>query len=45
MGMKQEHAIFLSAGVSDPAKSHFLGEADTAAISAVVSALLFVALG
>ncbi|MEJ5027463.1 hypothetical protein [Brucella anthropi] len=45
MGLKQSHAIFLSAGVPDPAKPHFVGEADTAAISAVVSALLFVVLG
>lgn len=45
MGMRQEHAIFLSAGVPDPGKPHFMGEADIAAISAVVSALLFVALG
>ncbi len=38
-------AIFLSAGVPDPNKSHFMGEADPAAISAVVSALLYVTLG
>jgi hypothetical protein len=38
-------AIFLSAGVPDPAKPHFMQEADTAAISAAVSALLYVALG
>lgn len=38
-------AIFLSAGVPDPNKSHFMGEADSAAISAVVSALLYVTLG
>lgn len=38
-------AVFLSAGVPDPAAGHFLGEADSAAISAVVSALLYVTLG
>lgn len=38
-------AVFLSAGVPDPAKDHFMGEADTAAISAAVSALLYVTLG
>lgn len=38
-------AIFLSAGVPDPTKPHFMQEADTAAISAAVSALLYVALG
>lgn len=38
-------AIFLSAGVPDPAARHFVGEADSAAISAAVSALLYVALG
>ena len=45
MGLKREHAIFLSAGVPDREKRHYMGEADTAAISAVVSALLYVALG
>lgn len=42
--MKQR-SIFLSAGVPDPTAKHFMGEGDTAAISALVSALLFVALG
>lgn len=43
--LKHDHAIFLSAGVPDASKPHYMGEADTAAISAAVSALLFVALG
>lgn len=43
--MIQHRSIFLSAGVPDPSAKHFLGEGDTAAISALVSALLFVALG
>ncbi|MBC9209825.1 hypothetical protein IBL26_23510 [Roseomonas aerophila] len=43
--MKQYRSIFLSAGVPDPTAKHFMGEGDTAAISALVSALLFVALG
>jgi hypothetical protein len=43
--MKQSRAIFLSAGVPDPLAKHFMGEGDTAAISALVSALLYVALG
>jgi len=43
--MKHRHAIFLSAGVPDPSAKHFIGEGDTAAISALVSALLYVALG
>jgi len=43
--MKQRRAIFLSAGVPDPSAKHFMGEGDTAAISALVSALLYVALG
>jgi hypothetical protein len=43
--MRQHRAIFLSAGVPDPAARHFVGEGDAAAISALVSALLFVALG
>lgn len=38
-------AVFLSAGVPDPTAKHFMGEADTAAISAAVSALLYVTLG
>jgi hypothetical protein len=47
MGRKIMHsrAIFLSAGVPDPSAKHFMGEGDTAAISALVSALLYVALG
>ena len=43
--MRQRHAIFLSAGVPDPSAKHFISEGDTAAISALVSALLYVALG
>lgn len=43
--MTQSQSIFLSAGVPDPAAKHFMGEGDTAAISAVISALLYVALG
>lgn len=43
--MIQSRSIFLSAGVPDPNAKHYMGEADTAAISALVSALLFVALG
>lgn len=43
--MTQSRSIFLSAGVPDPAAKHFMGEGDTAAISAVISALLYVALG
>jgi hypothetical protein len=43
--MRQHRSIFLSAGVPDPAAKHFMGEGDAAAISALVSALLFVALG
>lgn len=38
-------AIFLSAGVPDPSAKHYLGPADTVAISAAVSALLQVTLG
>lgn len=38
-------AVFLSAGVPDPAAAHFLGKGDTVAISAAVSALLEVTLG
>jgi hypothetical protein len=38
-------AIFLSAGVPDPTAPHFVADADTAAISAAVSALLYVILG
>ena len=43
--MRQHRSIFLSAGVPEPSAKHFMGEGDTAAISALVSALLFVALG
>lgn len=43
--MRQSRAIFLSAGVPDPTAKHFVADGDTAAISALVSALLFVALG
>lgn len=43
--MRQHQSIFLSAGVPDPSAEHFMGEGDSAAISALVSALLFVALG
>lgn len=43
--MKPHLSIFLSAGVPDPSAKHFMGEGDIAAISASVSALLFVALG
>lgn len=43
--MKQRRAIFLSAGVPDPSAKHFVCEGDTAAISALVRALLYVALG
>jgi hypothetical protein len=38
-------AIFLSAGVPDASKPNFVAEADIAAISAAVSALLYVTLG
>jgi hypothetical protein len=38
-------AIFLSAGVPDPNAPHFMGAGDSAAISAAVSALLYVTLG
>lgn len=43
--MTQNGSIFLSAGVPNPAAEHFMGEGDTAAISALISALLYVALG
>ena len=43
--MKQNQSIFLSAGVPDSSAKHFMGEGDAAAISALVSALLFVVLG
>jgi hypothetical protein len=38
-------AIFLSAGVPNPSAKHFVSEGDSAAISAAVSALLYVVLG
>ena len=38
-------AVFLSAGVPDPTAAHFVGDADTVAISSAVSALLQVTLG
>lgn len=41
----QPGAIFLSAGVPDPTAGHFVGEGDVSAISAAVSALLYVTLG
>ena len=40
-----EGAVFLSAGVPDPAAAHFVGDADSVAISSAVSALLQVTLG
>lgn len=43
--LKAEAAIFLSAGVPDPAARHFLEEGDSVAISAAVAALLEVTLG
>jgi hypothetical protein len=43
--LKAESAVFLSAGVPDPAAPHFLGEGDSVAISAAVAALLEVTLG
>jgi hypothetical protein len=44
-GMRQKRSIFLSAGVPDPSAGHFVADGDVAAISALVSALLYVALG
>jgi hypothetical protein len=38
-------AIFLSAGVPDPSADHFVREGDLAAITAAVSALIYVCLG
>ena len=38
-------AVFLSAGVPDPAARHFVGEGDSVAISAAVAAVLEVTLG
>ncbi|ACB97318.1 hypothetical protein [Beijerinckia indica] len=43
--LKAKAAVFLSAGVPDPAAPHFLGEGDSVAISAAVAALLEVTLG
>ncbi len=43
--LRHEHAIFLSAGVPDPSAPHFVGEGDSAAITAAVGALLYVTLG
>lgn len=43
--LKSEAAVFLSAGVPDPAAPHFIGEGDVVAISAAVAALLEVTLG
>ena len=43
--LRTEAAVFLSAGVPDPAAAHFLGDGDSVAISAAVSALLNVTLG
>jgi SLOG cluster3 family len=43
--LKTKSAVFLSAGVPDPAAPHFRGEGDSVAISAAVSALLEVTLG
>ena len=43
--VSSDRAIFLSAGIPDPNKSHFMGEADPASVSAVISALLYVTLG
>ena len=43
--LRHENAIFLSAGVPDPAAAHFEGEGDSAAIAAAVGALLYVTLG
>lgn len=43
--LMSEGAIFLSAGVPDPSAAHFVGDADSVAISSAVSALLQVTLG
>ena len=45
MGHLNEDAVFLSAGVPDPAASHFMGHGDSVAISSAVSAVLNVTLG
>lgn len=43
--LRQSGAIFLSASVPNAAQKHFMGEGDIAAITAAVSALLYVTLG
>lgn len=43
--LRAQAAVFLSAGVPDPAARHFLGEGDSVAISAAVAAVLEVTLG
>lgn len=43
--LRAQAAVFLSAGVPDPAAGHFLGEGDSVAISAAVAAVLEVTLG
>lgn len=43
--LSKDGAVFLSAGVPDPSAEHYVGPADTVAISAAVSALLQVTLG
>ena len=43
--LMSEHAVFLSAGVPEPAAKHFVAEADSVAISSAVAALLQVTLG
>lgn len=43
--LMSEGAVFLSAGVPDPTAAHFVGDADSVAISSAVSALLQVTLG
>lgn len=43
--LRAQGAVFLSAGVPDPAARHFLGEGDSVAISAAVAAVLEVTLG
>lgn len=43
--LSSQAAVFLSAGVPDPSARHFLGDGDSVAISAAVSAVLEVTLG
>ena len=43
--LRAQAAVFLSAGVPDPAARHYLGEGDSVAISAAVAAVLEVTLG